>query len=25
MAAAAQDMWLRGVENESLSFRRKEG
>jgi hypothetical protein len=25
MAAAAQDMWLRGVENESLSFRRREG
>jgi hypothetical protein len=24
MAAAAQDMWLRGVENERLSFRRKE-
>ena len=25
MAAAAQDMWLRGVENESLFFRRQDG
>ncbi len=25
MAAAAQDLWLRGVEGETLSFRRREG